>query len=548
MSSSKFIIAAAAVLALSIPLHSQTNPIVTENSLPGSSGWSIPDSEASGNGDNTLHNGAITGFASATSVNAGQTIGFQVSVYVSPSMMDSIPYNIEIYRMGYYGGAGGRLYKRIYFGHNTSSVGCVVTGNSPLTENCSWAGYVQPYCKFKEAASQLAECPWYRTYNLQVPTTWVSGIYLAKLTNEVSNKKNYIIFVVRNDAAYADFVYQQPVNTYQAYNNFPANPAGTPTTTVSKSLYSSNSYGGTQAYKVSFERPYASGKGSGQFFAWEYYFVKWIEKHGYSVKYTTNVDTHERGAAIGQSLAFLSVGHDEYWTKEMFDNLLALRNGPGTSLAFFGANTSYWKSRYEPSPTAGTASRVLASYKESSQLDTYAADPSKRTGLFKDKYMSEQKLLGVRFVGTNSVIQDYVVANSGHWVWTCAGVQNGSVIKGINGYEVDKAFGYDPGTGAFTDPGERPDGMTGYVLLGDSPYQMSVGTGTQAVGSNSSLYTHLSSSIVFASGTLSWTWPLAEPSDRPEPVNGNWQAIRNATQNILDMMSNRPLSSCNSPG
>src|SRR5262249_44397095 len=149
------------------------------------------------------------------------------------------------------------------------------------------------------------------------------------------NKKSYVIFVVRNDGAYADFVYQQPVNTYHAYNNFPATASGSPVAPVSKSLYPSNSYGGTQAYKVSFERPYAAGKGSGKFFAWEYYFVKWIERQGYNVKYTTNVDTHERGPYIGQSLAFLSVGHDEYWTKEMFDSLLGVRNGPGTSLAFF---------------------------------------------------------------------------------------------------------------------------------------------------------------------------------------------------------------------
>jgi hypothetical protein len=534
------------ILVLTLPLHAQTNPIIMENSLPGSTGWIIPDDEVSDNGENTTNNGAITGFTSATSVNAGQYIGFQVSVYVSPTMRWAIPYNIEVYRLGYYAGAGGRLLKRIYFRDNPSSLPCVVTSTNPLTESCGWPGFVQPYCVLKETSSQLVECPWYRTYDLLVPTSWVSGIYLAKLTNEVNNKKSYMIFVVRKDEAYADFIYQQPVNTYQAYNNFPA-VGGAPAAPVSKSLYPSISYGGTQAYKVSFERPYANGKGSGQFFAWEYYFVKWIERHGYNVKYTTNVDTHERGPFIGWSLAFLSVGHDEYWTKEMFDNLLSVRDGPGTSLAFFGANVSYWKSRYETSPTTGNASRVLTSYKEYSQLDPYANDLSKSTGLFKDKYMSEQKLLGVRFVGGNDVIQDYVVASSGHWVWACTGVQDGSIIKGINGYEVDQAFGYDPQTETFTDPGEMPDGVASYVLTAKSPYQ-SLQAGGATVSSNSSLYCHVSSSCVFTSGTLSWTWALADPADRPEPQNGNWQAIRNATKNILDIMSNQPISSCYSPG
>jgi hypothetical protein len=46
----------------------------------------------------------------------------------------------------------------------------------------------------------LFECNWSLSYKLSVPTDWVSGIYLAKLTKTSGGKQSYIIFVVRDDS------------------------------------------------------------------------------------------------------------------------------------------------------------------------------------------------------------------------------------------------------------------------------------------------------------------------------------------------------------
>src|SRR5205823_4340324 len=112
----------------------------------------------------------------------------------------------------------------------------------------------------QDAQTGLIECQWTVGYTLAVPTSWTTGIYLAKLTN-AQHFQSYIIFTVRDDSRVADFLYQQPVLTYQAYNNYPAdNNRG-------KSIYDFNSYGpltglGTQrAVKVSFDRPYGGGGG-----------------------------------------------------------------------------------------------------------------------------------------------------------------------------------------------------------------------------------------------------------------------------------------------
>src|ERR1035437_1140566 len=70
-----------------------SNPIVTENALPGNppSEWDV-----SGAGDP-----GIQGFATNISVNHGTTVDFKIDTLSSA-------YHIDIYRLGYYGGDGAR--------------------------------------------------------------------------------------------------------------------------------------------------------------------------------------------------------------------------------------------------------------------------------------------------------------------------------------------------------------------------------------------------------------------------------------------------------
>src|SRR5688572_24127828 len=67
------------------------NIITTENARPGTDRWQL------------RHNPSedIAGYASATSVAAGETLRFYVS-------SEDPSFTIEIFRMGWYGGLGGR--------------------------------------------------------------------------------------------------------------------------------------------------------------------------------------------------------------------------------------------------------------------------------------------------------------------------------------------------------------------------------------------------------------------------------------------------------
>ncbi|HXX79632.1 MAG TPA: hypothetical protein VEI53_14140, partial [Ktedonobacteraceae bacterium] len=83
-----------------IPTSTETaitrNPIRLENTLPGTTQWQIPEGKTATT--------QIQAYTSARSVTPGQ----KLSIYVS-TQYEGTTYDIEIYRMGWYQGKGGRL-------------------------------------------------------------------------------------------------------------------------------------------------------------------------------------------------------------------------------------------------------------------------------------------------------------------------------------------------------------------------------------------------------------------------------------------------------
>src|SRR5438477_9383708 len=112
------------------------NPIQTENALSGTTAWQL---------SNPATNREIEGYASLTSVNKSG----QISLFVRTGDAN---YTIDVFRMGWYGGTGGRQ----------------VAGPTQL------AG-VNQVTPVPDPATGLAECNWSNPYVLSVPSTWVSG-------------------------------------------------------------------------------------------------------------------------------------------------------------------------------------------------------------------------------------------------------------------------------------------------------------------------------------------------------------------------------------
>jgi predicted Zn-dependent protease len=445
------------------------SPVVLENQQPGSGNWQMLLSGFQPADD---VNQQIKGYASATSVNLGESITFYVTVNPAQN------YTMDVYRMGWYQGLLGRLMQSI----------------PPLQ------GVAQPACP-ADASTGLIECNWTASYTLTVPATWTSGVFVVMLTN-AQGYQNYIPFVVRDDARVADIMFQQSVATYQAYNNYPDDRV------TGKSLYAYNSYGGNtvagtpRAVKVSWNRPYA-GRGAGQLLEWEVYFVRWLERSGYDVKYSTNVDTHENSARLLQSKAFLSVGHDGYWSKPMYDGAQQARDA-GVHLGFFGAGAVFSQVRFEASPLTGAADRVMVYYKDRT-IDPVQGPTT--TILWRDPFLNrpEQQLIGVQFTG--EIAYDpmnqppYVVANSSSWVYAGTGLADGTSIPRILGYQMDASMSSFP----------LPTSVAGTnQILSQSPFTDSGGA---TVTANSSIYQAPSGAWVFGAGTTSWAWGLVDDGD-----------------------------------
>jgi hypothetical protein len=472
----------------------EDNPVQIENRLRGTTRWRVTNAA-----DDTGQQ--IKGYASAVSVNVGQRIDFYVSVHPAQT------YSIDIFRFGYYQGLGARL----------------VQSRDQLP------GVAQPPCPMDQATG-MNSCNWSRGYSVTVPLTWTSGVFLAKLTN-AAGFQNYITFVVRDDSRRSDLLYQQSVTTYQAYNNYPNDAKGNSSTPATgKSLYDFNSSArrtsGTtnRAVKVSYDRPYAD-EGAGDFLEYESYFVRWLEQNGYDATYSTDVDTDLHGERLRNHRAFLSVGHDEYWSKAMVDAAEGARDH-GVSLGFFGGNAVYWQIRFEAS-AGGRPNRVQVCYKD------VGLDPVKdktATVQWRNPPVNrvEQHFLGGMFVAQQpggSKPAPYVVTNSSHWAYAGTGLRDGDSVPGIVGYEADRRFSDQPGPPAAADT---------YVALSRSPFTAvpeddENGQAHAKEYQESVLYQAPSGTWVFDAGSIEWSWGLYDDIQ----VNAD-PRIQRMTANLLN--------------
>ena len=397
------ICAGAAKIALA-----NTNKIIKENLQPGTTAWQLT---------NPADNRQIEGYASLTSV----PVGGNIDLFVNTS---DKTYSLMVFRVGWYGGKGGRK----------------VLGPQVL------AG-VQQVTPSPDPTTGILECHWINPFTIHVPTSWTSGIYLVKLHGNTSGKESYITFTVR-DTRPAKIIFQQSVTTYQAYNGWPGT---SPFTGPGQSLYGGDLYtggphGSSIPARVSFNRPYASdlgagppyGVGAGDFLrnaapaAMEFGMLRWIEHNGYDVTYITNVDTHEDVGRLMRGKAFLSIGHDEYWSEKMRANVIQARDA-GVNLGFFSGNYIYWPTQFVPD-SKGNPNRALA-------VDKTLDDGTFAGPLYNE---SEQLLAGAMWgPGHNNTNGDIVVnprqdpndAPLNHWVFSNTGLQEGDVIPGLIGIE-----------------------------------------------------------------------------------------------------------------
>ena len=245
-----------------------SNEIVLENQKQGNpeSEWGLANGPSS----------SIEGFTADISADVGGAVQFKINT-------DSTHYRLDIYRLGYYDGDGARLVGSIDHNGAVNQPAPIVN----LTTGTVDAGN------------------WGVTDTWNVPTDAVSGVYIAKLVREDGTQgENQIPFIVRDDGSHSDIVFQTSDTTWQAYNDWGG-----------ASLYTDTlGNGASRAYAVSYNRPLDTQTTMSVFGDGEYSAIRWLEKNGYDVSYIAGVDTARSGSELLDHKAFLSVGHDEYWS------------------------------------------------------------------------------------------------------------------------------------------------------------------------------------------------------------------------------------------
>ncbi len=473
----------------------QNNEIVCENRLAGS-----PESAWGGRPDDP----SIGGFATQFSVNHGETVRFKISTMARA-------YTIDIFRMGWYQGDGAR---------KIASIRPSVRLPQP-----------QPPC-LTVLATGLVDCGnWTISASWTTPVDAVSGVYLARLRRTDTGGASTIVFVVRDDEAASQILFQTNDTTWEAYNAWGGN-----------SLYKVQPVG--RAYKVSYNRPFDHSIG---FFNDQYPMIRFLERNGYDVSYSSGLDSDQRGSLLRKHKVFMSNGHDEYWSKRQRANVEAARDA-GVNLAFFSGNEVFWKTRWEPSIDGSeTPNRTLVCYKE-----THAnakVDPSPEwTGTWRDPRFSPPSDGGRpenALTGTLSVVNGQredtiqVPASDGKmrfWRNTeiarlpASGVA--SLAHGTLGYEWDVA----------PDNGVRPPGLvymsSTTVAITDHKYLLDYGStyGNGSATHHLTMYRARSGALVFSAGTIQWAWGL------DAGVSGRIPDIRmqQATINLLADMHAQP--------
>ena len=473
-------------------LRQHVSIVITENQNPGTTDWIINKvrldtctlkvTEAYTEGTYCRAK-EIEGYCSDASILAGDTLNVFVSTHPASS------YIVDIYRMGYYQAQGGR---------HVMNLG-------------PFSGTPQPIPK--DGVKNLIECNWEKGFDIVIPDDWVSGVYLGKMTTAPGEWQSYFIFIVKDERE-AGFIFQCSDLTWQAYNRWPA----------WRSLYDwTADWGRTPWFTepgpdVGFDRPYSFymnhlpvsvhpiTNGSGEFLLWEFPLAYWMEQHGYDVTYISNMDTHSDGEKLLRAKGFISVGHDEYWTQKMFDNVAEARDR-GVNLLFLSGNSVSGRIYLNPSGK-GQPNRVFG-----------------RINWFEN----ESDLMGSKSYGVG--LADWKISNPDHWIFRGTKIKKDDIIPDLVGWEF---HGYPVGN------------IPKIQILAEDSL-----AGAEGKKYAATYYETARGNFVFNAATCWWSMALSTPPGFPFPQNPrklftgrtidfrkNDTRVQSITHNLMDSIVN----------
>lgn len=447
--------------------------IAAENQLPGGIGWRPPK---------RVPSGLIEGWADHVSAVCGDTVRLHLSA-------DSASVRVEAWRMGWYGGAGGRL----------------IWTSGPAI------GGLAPRPTFIRATDTVSAANWPVSLAVPIDGRFVPGDYVFRLVG-AGREVAYVPLTVRDDASHAALVIQNSTATWQAYNLF-----------GEYSLYRGPAGYADRSRMVTFDRPYV-GFGDGQFFGFELPLVQYVERKGYDVTYWTDNDLDRRPGLLLNHKALVTLTHDEYWSVPMRDGL-ARALGAGVNVALLGANNMYWRARFEPA--ASGPDRNLVVYRDGLKDPVYRKNPALATTLwaYPKGVSPPQALLGSSY-GCSGADAPLVVMAPGAWPFAGTGVRQGDRFPHLVYREYDRFIRGLPAPGPVQ-------------ILAHSPAYCSYARPGTQVYADLTYTTWASGAGVLDVGTMGWICQL--DASCVYDHNARTQAfVQRVTGNVLDAFGAGP--------
>jgi hypothetical protein len=300
--------------------------------------------------------------------------------------------------------------------------------------------------------------------------------------------------------------------TFQAYNGWGG-----------KSLYPNESP--DRSRKVSFNRPGGSPLDSNEGYSLE--FAQWMVRAGIAAEFCTSVDLHSDPDLLRHYQLLISSGHDEYWSKEMRDNVEAFVAAGGNA-AFFSGNTCWWQARFEDN------NRTLVCYRDAIEDPLTGVDNSRVTVQWHAAPVNrpENSLTGVSYrkgaghwIDIGSLTDPYQCNFPAHWVFEGTGLTMGAAFgSGCVGYETDAADMVQDGSvmRATCRDGTPPT----FVVLAWADLSQWRAKGQ---GGKVTMGVYRAGGTVFTAGTVQWA----------DKLDGTSPEIDRITRNVIGRLSQK---------
>jgi len=354
--------------------------------LQGSSRWRLT---------RPARNGEIEGYADPSSVLHGHSLNLMVSTTATR-------FRAYAYRIGGYRGGDGRL----------------------VWESDPTAGHQQPPPAVT-TTTRTVVADW--TPSVPVRTAgWPPGFYLVKIVAS-SGYQSYVPLTVRSRSTRGCVTLVAPTMDWQAYNTWGG-----------YSLYHAPP-GQNHSWAVSFDRP-NEAPGAGQFLYNVLGTVVLAERLGLPLAYEADTDVATRPGLLDGARAYVSLGHDEYWTVEERRHVTRARD-EGMNIAFLSSNTMYWRVRL--ASTSEGPNRLVVGYKvDAATADPLRlTDPARTTARWRDPPHPdpENSLTGTLYE-CFPVDEPYRVADPGWWGFRGLHVAEGTELPHLVGQEADRVY------------------------------------------------------------------------------------------------------------